>query len=42
MIKPYSYSLFFDFIESYLPDAFQNINPEDPIMQKLDEGVGCK
>lgn len=36
MIKPYSYSLFFDFIESYLPDAFQNINPEDPIMLQLE------
>lgn len=36
MIKPYSYSLFFDFIESYLPDVFQNINPEDPIMLQLE------
>jgi len=35
MSKPYNYSLFFDFIESYLPSGFLNINPSDPIMQKL-------
>jgi len=35
-MKPYSYSLYFDFIESYLPTGFLNINPDDPIMQRLD------
>jgi DNA-binding CsgD family transcriptional regulator len=35
--KPYSYSLFFDFIDSYLPTGFLNINPEHPILQKLEE-----
>jgi DNA-binding CsgD family transcriptional regulator len=37
MTKPYDYSLFYDFIESYLPLGFLNINPEDPIMLKLEE-----
>ena len=36
MVSPYSYSLFFDFIESYLPSAFLNINAEDPIIKKLE------
>ncbi len=36
MLSPYSYSLFFDFIESYLPSAFLNINAEDPIIKKLE------
>ncbi len=35
--NPYSYSIFFDFIESYLPTGFLNINPDDPTMQKLEE-----
>lgn len=35
--NPYSYSIFFDFIESYLPSGFLNINPDDPIMLRLDE-----
>jgi hypothetical protein len=35
--KPYSYSIFFDFIESYLPTGFLNINRNDPIMQKLEQ-----
>ena len=35
--KPYSYSIFFDFIDSYLPAGFQKINAEDPIMNKLEE-----
>ena len=35
--KPYSYSIFFDFIDSYLPSGFQKINAEDPIMNKLEE-----
>jgi DNA-binding CsgD family transcriptional regulator len=38
--KPYSYSLFFDFIESYLPTGFLNISPEHPIMLKLEEVMG--
>jgi hypothetical protein len=37
MPKPYSYSIFFDFIESYLPSGFLKINPGDPIMLKLEE-----
>ncbi len=37
MLKPYSYSIFFDFIESYLPSGFLKINPDDPIMVKLEE-----
>lgn len=35
--NPYSYSIFFDFIESYLPSGFRKINAEDPIMQRLEE-----
>jgi DNA-binding CsgD family transcriptional regulator len=34
--KPYSYSIYFDFIESYMPSGFLNIKQEDPILQKLD------
>jgi len=37
MTIPYSYSIFFDFIESYLPSGFLKINPDDPIMLRLDE-----
>jgi hypothetical protein len=37
MNRAYSYSLFFDFIESYLPKGFLNINGEDPIMMKLNQ-----
>ena len=37
MKVPYSYSIFFDFIESYLPSGFMGINPNDPIMQRLEE-----
>ena len=37
MNKPYSYSIIFDFIESYLPSGFQNVNAGDPIMQSLEE-----
>ncbi len=40
MSNPYSYSIFFDFIESYLPSGFMKINPEDPIMVKLEELTG--
>ena len=36
MVDPYNYSIFFDFIESYLPSAFLNINAEDPIIKKLE------
>lgn len=32
---PYNYSIFFDFVESYLPSDFQNIKDSDPIMQSL-------
>jgi len=38
MVKnPYNYSIFFDFIESYLPTGFLNINPDDPIIQRLEQ-----
>ena len=37
--SPYNYNIFFDFIESYLPSGFQNINPDDPIMQHLEEAM---
>ena len=33
----YSYGLFFDFIESYLPTGFQNINSDDPIILRLNQ-----
>lgn len=36
-IEPYNYSIFFDFIESYLPNGFQNIKAHDAIMLKLEE-----
>ena len=36
MVNHYSYSIFFDFIESYLPKGFLDINAADPIIQKLD------
>ena len=35
--KPYNYSIFFDFIESYLPTGFQDICTADPIMLKLEK-----
>ena len=34
-LSPYSYSVFHDFIESYLPSGFTEIKDEDPIMRKL-------
>lgn len=37
MNNPYSYSIFFDFTESYLPTGFLNIRADDPIMLKLEE-----
>ena len=37
MVKPFSYSIFFDFIESYLPKGFMNIDKSDPIVIKLEE-----
>jgi DNA-binding CsgD family transcriptional regulator len=33
----YSYSIFFDFIESYLPSGFLKINPGDPIIVKIEK-----
>jgi hypothetical protein len=35
--EPYNYSIYHDFIESYLPTGFLNINAEDPIMLKLED-----
>ncbi len=35
MSGAYSYSIFFDFIESYLPSGFLKIGTEDPIIQQL-------
>ena len=40
MPNPYSYNIFFDFIESYLPSGFLKINSDDPIMVKLEELTG--
>jgi len=37
MPEPYSYSIYFDFIESYLQSGFLKINPDDPIVIKLEE-----
>ena len=37
MSQPYSYSIFFDFIESYLPSGFLNIKDDHPIIQRLDQ-----
>jgi hypothetical protein len=34
---PYDYSIFFDFMESYLPSGFVDICADDPIMLKLEE-----
>jgi hypothetical protein len=39
MIRTYSYSIFFDLIESYLPKGFLNINADDPIMLKLNRAM---
>lgn len=36
MINPYSYSIIYDFIESYLPTGFQKIDSKDPIIQKFE------
>jgi DNA-binding CsgD family transcriptional regulator len=35
MVNHYSYSIFFDFIDSYLPKGFLGINASDPIIQQL-------
>jgi hypothetical protein len=35
MSNPYSYSIFFDFIESYLPSGFLTIDATDPIIQQM-------
>jgi DNA-binding CsgD family transcriptional regulator len=35
--KPYDYNIFYDFIESYLPSGFTDINADDPIMLKLED-----
>jgi len=34
--SPYDYSIYHDFIESYLPSGFLSINEEDPIMLHLE------
>jgi hypothetical protein len=39
MNRPYNYSIYFDFIESYLPSGFLNINADDPIMQQLEQAM---
>lgn len=36
-LTPYSYSIYFDFIESYQHSGFLNINAKDPIMLRLEE-----
>ena len=40
MPNSYSYSIFFDFIGSYLPSGFLKINPDAPVMVKLEELTG--
>ena len=35
--KPYNYNIFFDFLESYQPSGFRSVNPDDPIVQRLEE-----
>ncbi|MEI7526863.1 MAG: LuxR C-terminal-related transcriptional regulator [Mariniphaga sp.] len=37
MANPYSYSIFFDFIESYQPSGFLNIKTDDPIILELEQ-----
>ena len=37
MRSPYSYNIFFDFIESYLPTGFLDIKADDPIMLRLEK-----
>jgi len=37
LTSPYNYSIFHDFIESYLPSGFLNINEEDPVMKALEK-----
>ena len=37
MGNPYRYSIFFDFIESYLPSGFLDIKADHPIMQRLEQ-----
>jgi DNA-binding CsgD family transcriptional regulator len=37
VLQPYSYNLYHDFIESYLPSGFMNIDGEDPIIKKLEK-----
>ncbi len=34
-MAPYDYSIFFDFIETYLPSGFQGIQEDDPVIQQL-------
>ena len=33
----YNYSIFFDFVESYLPSGFLKVGADDPIMMRLEE-----
>lgn len=35
--SPYNYSIYFDFVESYLSSGFLNIQESDPIMLRLEE-----
>lgn len=35
--RSYNYNIFFDFLESYQPSGFQNVNTDDPIVQRLEE-----
>jgi hypothetical protein len=37
MGQPYNYSIFFDFIESYLPSGFLNVKYDHPIMLRLQQ-----
>jgi len=36
LLEKYNYNIYFDFIETYLPQGFLNLNPSDPVIQKMD------
>ncbi len=37
--SPYSYSIFYEFIETYLPTGFLGVHEDDPIMQRLGKAL---
>ena len=36
-LAPYSYSIFSEFIDSYVPSGFQDIRQDDPVLEQLEE-----